>query len=189
MKVYPADINDILIIEPRVFKDARGFFKEIYHQSRYHDAWADSVFVQDNHSHSLKGVLRGLHYQLKGSQGKLICVVRGEIFDVAVDIRLGSPSFGKWFGCQLSEENHRQLFIPKGFAHGFCVLSEEADVIYKCTDFYRPDDEYGIRWDDPQIGIAWKVKEPVLSEKDAGYPFLSGVPEKNLPVWKCPDRK
>lgn len=180
----PTSLEEVLIVDPRVFSDNRGFFIETYHKEKYQRSGIDRAFVQNNHSHSVKGVLRGLHYQLNHPQGKLIYVVRGEIFDVAVDIRQGSPTFGKWVGVYLSEKNHRQLFIPEGFAHGFCVISELADVVYKCTDVYAPGDEYGIRWDDPGLAIGWPVRNPILSEKDADYPFLSRQGEGRLPQWK-----
>jgi dTDP-4-dehydrorhamnose 3,5-epimerase len=172
----------VVIVEPDIFRDERGFFLETYHQKRFAEGGIDCLFVQDNHSHSRQGTLRGLHYQLKHSQEKLIYVSRGEIFDVAVDIRRGSPTFGKWVGTHLTGENGRQIFIPKGFAHGFFTLSETADVIYKCTDFYAPGDEYGILWSDPDIGIEWPEKNPLLSKKDIRNPRLSDVPEDLLPV-------
>jgi dTDP-4-dehydrorhamnose 3,5-epimerase len=172
----------VIIVEPDIFRDERGFFLETYHQKRFAEGGIDCLFVQDNHSHSRQGTLRGLHYQLKHSQEKLIYVSRGEIFDVAVDIRRGSPTFGKWVGTHLTGENGRQIFIPKGFAHGFFTLSETADVIYKCTDFYAPGDEYGILWSDPDIGIEWPEKNPLLSKKDIRNPRLSDVPEDLLPV-------
>jgi dTDP-4-dehydrorhamnose 3,5-epimerase len=181
MNIYYTLLEDVMVVEPRVFEDNRGFFMETYHQKKYLESKIGKSFVQDNHSHSVRGTLRGLHYQLHQPQGKLVWVIRGEIFDVAVDIRRDSPSFGKWFGIHLSEENHRQLFVPEGFAHGFCVLSDQADVIYKCTNFYAPGDEYGIRWDDPGLAIDWPVQNPILSEKDAGYPFLS----PHSPVLPC----
>jgi len=172
----------VLAIEPDVFKDDRGFFLETYHHSKYTEAGIDIPFVQDNHSHSRKGTLRGLHYQLRHPQDKLVYVITGEIFDVAVDIRRGSSTFGQWAGVTLSQENKRQIFLPKGFAHGFCVLSETADVIYKCGDFYTPGDDLGIYWADPDIGIEWPVKEPVLSEKDSRNSRLKEIPEDMLPV-------
>jgi len=174
-------IPGVLIIEPDIFKDDRGFFMETYHKGRYAKGGMDMPFVQDNHSHSRKGTLRGLHYQLKHPQDKLVYVITGEIFDVAVDIRRGSPTFGKWVGVHLSEENHRQIFIPKGFAHGFCVMSETADVIYKCTDLYAPDDDHGVYWADPDIGIEWPVEKPIISEKDSRNPRLNDIPENLLP--------
>lgn len=173
----------VLIIEPQVFHDDRGFFLETYHHGKYAEGAIDRAFVQDNHSHSQCGTLRGLHYQLGHAQGKLVYVVTGEIFDVAVDIRKGSPSFGQWVGVTLSAENKHQLYVPEGFAHGFCVLSETADVFYKCTDVYSPEDEGGILWADPDIGIDWPVETPILSEKDGRYPKLSEVPEGFLPTY------
>jgi dTDP-4-dehydrorhamnose 3,5-epimerase len=172
----------VLVIEPDVFKDDRGFFLETYHHSKYTEAGIDIPFVQDNHSHSRKGTLRGLHYQLRHPQDKLVYVITGEIFDVAVDIRHGSSTFGQWAGIALSQENKRQIFLPKGFAHGFCVLSETADVMYKCSDFYTPGDDLGIYWRDPDIGIEWPVKDPVLSEKDSRNPRLKEIPEDMFPV-------
>ncbi|MGA1866936.1 MAG: dTDP-4-dehydrorhamnose 3,5-epimerase [bacterium] len=184
MDVYPTAIKDVVIIKPTIFKDSRGFFMETYHEEKYQQAGIPHVFVQDNHSHSVKGVLRGLHYQLNRPQAKLIYVLQGEIFDVAVDIRQGSPTFGKWVGVTLSSENHHQLFVPKGFAHGFYVLSDCADVLYKCTDFYNPGDEYGIRWDDEDLAIKWPGKSPLLSKKDSAYPMLFQQPASCLPSLK-----
>lgn len=181
--VTPLSLPEILLIEPRAFTDHRGFFLETHHQIKYTGAGLDRIFVQDNHSRSRQSVLRGLHYQLRKPQGKLVYVVRGEIFDVAVDIRRGSPAFGRWEGTHLSDTNHRQLFIPEGFAHGFVVLSESADVVYKCTQFYEPGDEYGIYWADPKIGIDWPVDNPILSEKDQTFPALNSAPEAHLPVY------
>ena len=184
MKVTETVIPDVLIIEPDVHEDSRGFFLETYHQRRYAENGMGWVFVQDNFAHSRKNVLRGLHYQLKHGQGKLVCVTRGEIFDVSVDIRRGSPTFGQWAGFRLSHQNMRQIFLPPGVAHGYSVLSDHADVLYKCTDFYAPDDEYGIFWADPRIGIDWPVEKPVLSPKDQAYPVLTRVPEKLLPLYR-----
>lgn len=181
LQIENTGLPGVLLIEPRVFTDDRGFFMETHHYQKYADRGLDFTFVQDNHSHSRQGTLRGLHYQLKHAQGKLIYVVKGEVFDVAVDIREGSPTFGKWVGARLSEENRKQIYVPEGFAHGFCVLSEWADVIYKCTDFYSPDDEYGINWADNEIGIEWPVKDPVLSEKDSKNPILKDMPKEFLP--------
>ena len=181
MRIRKTSIEDILIIEPDVFKDSRGFFKETYSKIKYRPFGILKQFVQDNCSHSVGGVLRGLHYQLNSPQCKLIYVVRGEIFDVAVDIRQGSPTFGKWVGINLSGENHRQLYIPEGFAHGFCVLSSEVDIIYKCTQFYNSKDEYGIRWDDSKIAIDWPINNPILSEKDTAYPCLLEQSKEFLP--------
>jgi dTDP-4-dehydrorhamnose 3,5-epimerase len=182
MNVVNLTINDVKLITPSVFPDSRGFFLQSYHAGQYREAGIDAVFVQDNWSHSTRGVLRGLHYQLEHAQDKLISVVRGEVFDVAVDIRCGSPTFGQWVGEVLSEGNHCQMFVPKGFAHGFLVLSEEVDLLYKCSDFYTPGDEYGIRWDDPEIGIAWPLEKVQLSEKDRQQPRLADVPVELLPV-------
>jgi dTDP-4-dehydrorhamnose 3,5-epimerase len=170
-----------VIIEPAVFNDTRGFFLETYHYSRYAENGISAPFVQDNHSHSAKGTLRGLHYQLKHPQGKLIYVARGEIYDVAVDIRKGSPFFGKWVSAILSDKNKRQFYIPPGFAHGFCVISEETDVTYKCTDIYTPGDEYGIAWNSPDLAIDWPVENPLLSEKDIRYLPLRETPQAQLP--------
>ena len=183
LKCTEKSLQGVFLIEPTVFRDDRGFFLETYHWEKYLAAGMDKPFVQDNHSHSCRGTLRGLHYQLKHPQGKLVYVVRGEIFDVAVDIRRGSSTFGRWTGTILSGKNKRQLFIPEGFAHGFCVISETADVLYKCTDLYAPGDEYGILWSDPVIGIDWPVENPTLSEKDTESPRLMDVPEKLLPEY------
>jgi dTDP-4-dehydrorhamnose 3,5-epimerase len=183
MKCTETELSGVFLIEPDIFRDERGFFMETYHQKRYSEAGIDRAFVQDNRSHSRRGILRGLHYQLVHGQDKLISVVMGEIFDVAVDIRLGSPTFGRWVGDYLSAENGRQIFVPKGFAHGFCVLSETADVVYKCTDFYAPGDEYGILWSDPGIGIDWPCEDVVISGKDSRNPELSKVQEKYLPKY------
>ena len=168
MKVTPTAIPDVLIIEPKVFGDARGFFYESFNQKAFNQATGHDVnFVQDNHSRSAKGVLRGLHYQIQQPQGKLVRVVRGAVFDVAVDIRKPSPTFGKWVGVELSEENHRQLWVPPGFAHGFLVTSESADFLYKTTDYYAPEHERCIAWNDQAITIQWPIDgEPVLSVKD-----------------------
>jgi len=179
----PTALPEVLLIEPRVFGDERGFFLETHHQQKYEAAGLRRTFVQDNHSRSRKNVLRGLHYQLQNPQAKLVYPVTGEIFDVAVDIRRGSPTFGQWTGARLSDVNHRQLFIPEGFAHGFLVLSESADVIYKCTDFYAPGDEYGIYCMDEKIAIDWPQALPVLSEKDRRLPELANTPEESLPVY------
>lgn len=184
LKVLQTAIPDVLIVEPVVFGDARGFFKETYHEKKYIGAGIPVRFNQDNHSRSGKGVLRGLHYQLNSPQAKLVSVVKGAVFDVAVDIRRGSPWFGKWTGTVLTEQNHRQMFIPEGFAHGFCVLGEYADFMYKCSSFFDPEDDRGILWCDPQIGIEWKVHQPVVSEKDRALPCLKDVAEELLPVYE-----
>tara|TARA_B100000929_G_scaffold271017_1_gene241617 strand:- start:61 stop:585 length:525 start_codon:yes stop_codon:yes gene_type:complete len=169
MQVSKTPIDGLLIVEPKKFADPRGMFYEVYSKSRY-EQYGIPSFVQDNHSVSKNGVLRGLHYQTNPGQGKLVRVTRGEVFDVAVDIRKQSPTYGKWWGLSLSETNNLQLYIPIGFAHGFCVLSESAEVLYKCSDYYSPENERGILWSDPDLAIDWPVKEPILSEKDAVYP-------------------
>ena len=168
MKVTPSAIPDVLVIESQVFGDSRGFFFESYNQQKFAQAIARKVdFVQDNHSRSTRGVLRGLHYQIRQPQGKLVRVVRGEVFDVAVDLRRSSPTFGRWVSHLLSEENKRQMWIPEGFAHGFLVLSESAEFLYKTTDFWAPEHERCIAWDDPQLAIDWPIDgEPALSRKD-----------------------
>jgi len=174
MKVIPTSIPEVLLIKPRVFEDERGFFMETYHARRYEEAGIPAVFVQENHSGSQRGVLRGLHYQVRHTQGKLVRAAFGEVFDVAVDLRKSSPTFGKWVGERLSAENRHQLWIPPGFAHGFYVLSDWAEVVYKVTNFYAPEWDRTLRWDDPEIGIEWPLvdgKEPILSTKDA-----KGVP-------------
>ncbi len=169
MKVTPTAIPDVLIIEPKVFGDERGFFFESFNQKAFNEATGlDVNFVQDNHSRSAKGVLRGLHYQIRQPQGKLVRVVRGSVFDVAVDLRRSSPTFGQWVGVQLSEGDHRQLWVPPGFGHGFLVTSESADFLYKTTDYYAPEHERCVAWNDPSIGIRWPLEdsEPSLSGKD-----------------------
>ncbi len=183
MKVVETSLPGVLTIEPRVFRDERGFFLESFNAERFADAGLPTVFRQDNHSHSVKGVLRGLHYQLRRPQGKLVSVVRGRVFDVAVDIRRGSPSFGRWYGTVLSEEEPRYLWIPPGFAHGFCTLSDSADFVYKCTDVYVGDDDRGVLWSDPSIGIQWPVSNPVLSEKDQRMAALSAT-RTDLPLYE-----
>ena len=183
MKVTPTEHPDVLLVEANVFNDERGFFMESFHASRFSQENLPEKFVQDNHSRSSYGVLRGLHYQLKHPQGKLIRVVTGRVLDVALDIRKGSPRFGQWVGVELSEDNHHQLYVPPGFAHGFCVLSERVDFLYKCTDYYAPGDEYGIAWNDPDLAIAWPDMEYVLSDKDQDFPTLSD--SRNLPVYKA----
>lgn len=178
MKATPTRIPDVLIIEPKVFGDARGFFFESFNQKAFNEATGlDLNFVQDNHSRSTKGVLRGLHYQVQQPQGKLVRVVRGAVFDVAVDIRRGSPTFGQWVGIELSEDNHRQLWVPPGLAHGFLVLSESADFLYKTTDYYAPQHERCIAWNDPGIGIDWPDlgASPTLSAKDQAGLSLASV--------------
>jgi dTDP-4-dehydrorhamnose 3,5-epimerase len=166
MRFLPTALPEVVLIEPDVFKDDRGFFLETWHQEKYREGGLPETFVQDNHSFSVRNVLRGLHAQIRHPQGKLVRAVLGDVFDVAVDIRPGSPTFGQWVGEILSGDNFRQLWIPPGFAHGFCVLSETAHVLYKCTEIYHREDEVSILWNDPEIGIEWPVREPVLSDKD-----------------------
>jgi dTDP-4-dehydrorhamnose 3,5-epimerase len=182
--VIETNLPEVLIIEPKVFGDSRGYFFETWQQSRYEEIGITENFVQDNVSFSSRGVLRGLHYQHPHSQGKLVSVLQGEVFDVAVDIRIGSPSFGQWAGVVLSEANHRQLWVPPGFAHGFCVTSEFAYFSYKCTNLYTPQAEGGIIWNDPDIGIAWPLKDVVLSAKDCVYARLKAVAADKLPTFK-----
>lgn len=186
MKVTPTLIPDVLVIEPEVHGDARGFFMETFHARRYAEQGippAGQTFVQDNHSRSARNTLRGLHYQLTRPQGKLVRVVAGAVFDVAVDIRRGSPTFGQWVGAELSEENKRSLWVPAGFAHGFCVVTEYADFEYKCTDFYAPADERGIHWQDSRITIDWPIHDPLLSARDQQLPALDAVAETDLPLY------
>jgi len=182
VKVTPTSIPDVLLIEPDVFGDSRGFFMETWHRQKYAQQGLDVDFVQDNHSRSSKGVLRGLHYQLEQPQGKLVRVAAGKVFDVAVDIRKGSPTFGQWVSAELSEENQHQFYIPPGFAHGFCVLSESADFLYKCTEFYAPQYEHGILWNDPVIGIEWPGRDFKISDKDTKNGLLKEMGEQ-LPVY------
>ena len=183
MSVRPCSIPDVLVVEPKVFGDARGFFFESFNQRAFEAAVGRSVaFVQDNHSRSARGVLRGLHYQLPHPQGKLVRVVLGEVFDVVVDIRRGAPTFLTWFGVRLSADNFRQCYVPPGFAHGFVVTSEVAEFEYKCTDFYDPADELRVAWNDSQIGIAWPLHDPVLSDKDRAAKPIAELMEQ-LPVY------
>lgn len=176
--VTPCDIEGLYVIEPTVFKDERGYFVETYNQNDMKEAGLDMVFVQDNQSMSTRGVLRGLHFQKQFPQGKLVRVVRGKVFDVAVDLRSDSKTYGKWFGVELSAENMKQFYIPEGFAHGFLVLSDEAEFCYKCTDFYHPGDEGGLAWNDPEIGVEWPLEEGVdliISEKDQKWKGLKDI--------------
>lgn len=183
MNVLKTELPGVLIVEADRFGDARGFFQEIWHESRYREAGIPGPFVQDNMSLSAHGVLRGLHFQNPNGQGKLVYVLQGEVFDVAVDIRAGSPTFGKWTGVMLSADNGRQFYVPSGYAHGFCVTSETALFAYKCTDFYNPRAEGAIRWDDPAIGIDWPVSNPVVSAKDAEAPLLAEIDLSKLPAF------
>ncbi len=185
MKLIETALRGVVIIEPDVFVDLRGFFLETFNRERYerHDIpGAGRVFVQDNHSRSRKGVLRGLHFQVRHPQGKLFSVSSGCVFDVVADVCPGSPTFRKWIGVELSGENHRQLWVPPGYAHAFCVISESVDLHYKCTDYYHPEDEGGVFWNDPELAIDWPVDEPVISSKDMKLPFLKEVDRKRLPL-------
>jgi dTDP-4-dehydrorhamnose 3,5-epimerase len=182
VKILETSLPGVMLVEPRVFGDARGYFFESFHAPRYAEAGIPASFVQDNLSRSAKGTLRGLHFQEPHPQGKLVYCVRGAVFDVAVDIRRGSPSCGKWFGAELSEENHRQMWVPPGFAHGFCVLSDSADFFYKCTDLYHPEHDRGVAWNDPDLGIKWPIEAPLLSEKDRRLPRLRDAAE--LPSYR-----
>jgi dTDP-4-dehydrorhamnose 3,5-epimerase len=187
MKIQETFLAKVLTIEPQVFKDARGFFIEAYQEKRYSEVGICCPFVQDNISYSQKGTLRGLHYQYPNEQDKLVQVLVGKVFDVAVDIRRGSPTFGEWTGQYLTADEHLQLFIPKGFAHGFCVVSETALVMYKCSRFYAPDAEGGVLWSDRDLKIDWPVKDPILSSKDSQYAYLREVPLERLPVYEKED--
>ncbi len=180
MNVIPGGLDGLLIVEPKVFGDARGFFVESWNQRRYRECGMDQDFVQDNFSSSRRGILRGLHFQNPSPQAKLVSVWQGEVFDVVVDLRRRSATFGRWHGLHLSAENKRQFFIPPGFAHGFLVLSETALFHYKCTEFYSPKDELTVRWDDPDIAIEWPVKDPSLSAKDSQGCWLRDVPRERL---------
>lgn len=180
MNVIPTDIDGVFVIEPQVFEDDRGCFLETYHVNRFQSAGLGKTFVQDNLSFSVKNTLRGLHFQVTRPQAKLVQVITGEIFDVAVDIRGASPTFGRWVGFHLSDQNKRQIFMPEGFAHGFCVLSDSAHVLYKCSDFYDPKDEGGILWSDATIGVSWPITHPIVSAKDGGLPLISEIPPEEL---------
>ena len=183
LDIVQTSLPGVLELHPKVFRDARGFFLETYQKAKYAALGVADSFVQDNHSRSVKGTLRGLHYQLRHPQAKLCFVVEGEALDVAVDIRVGSPHFGKWTSVLLSAEKHNQIYIPRGFAHGFLALTDTVQFFYKCSDFHDSKDEYGIRWDDPELGIAWDVRDPLVSEKDARCPTLSGAPRETLPLY------
>ncbi len=181
MKVKETKLVGVLVLEPDVFSDERGFFLETWNSARYENAGIEGTFVQDNISFSKRGVLRGLHFQYPQSQGKLIQILSGEVVDIAVDIRVGSPTFGHWVSEVLSDANHRQIYIPPGFAHGYCVTSETAIFSYKCTDYYNPETENGIIWNDPDLNIDWSIKEPILSPKDKEYPRLKDFQPDKLP--------
>ncbi len=173
MRVVPTDLPGVIVIEPAIHADGRGFFLETYHADRYREHGITGPFVQDNHSRSLAGTLRGLHLQIRRPQGKLVRAIEGEIFDVAVDVRRGSPTFGRWVGAILTAENFRQMYVPPGFAHGFAVVSPVAQVEYKCTDLYDPASEIGIAWNDPALGITWPIAQPLLSARDSQHPTLA----------------
>jgi len=176
VEVIPTKIPDVLLIKPKVFRDPRGHFLEIFQSQRYQEAGIPATFVQDNLSRSSRGVLRGLHYQLNYPQAKLVGVIRGAVFDVAVDLRRDSPTFGQWVGELLSDENNHQLYVPAGFSHGFCVVSETVDFVYKCTEFYHPEDEHVLSYDEPELNIPWPVDDLILSERDQHGKLLHETP-------------
>jgi len=182
VRVVPTDLPGVVVIEPEVHADGRGFFLETYHAERYEQHGIRGPFVQDNHSRSTAGTVRGLHLQLRRPQGKLIRVIEGEVYDVAVDVRRGSPTFGRWVAVTLTSDNFRQCYVPPGFAHGFCVVSPIAQVEYKCTDLYDRASEIGVAWNDPALAIPWPVREPILSRRDSRHPTLAQLGDQ-LPVW------
>lgn len=184
MKFFETDLPGVIVIEPAVFEDKRGYFMETHHRDKFAEAGITLPFVQDNHSHSSRGTLRGLHFQNPHPQGKLVRAINGTIFDVAVDIRRGSPHFGQWVGVELSSNNRKQLWVPPGFAHGLQVVSETVDVLYKCTDVYAPEEEHVIAWSDPDIGIDWPLKEPYLSDRDKAAQNLNQA--SRLPNYTTP---
>jgi len=185
MRITETKLIGVKLIEPKVFEDTRGFFLETYNDQRYKESGVDVRFVQDNHSHSERHVLRGLHYQLRFPQGKLVSVVRGEVLDVVVDIRVGSPTFKQWVSFVLSADNHHQLYVPPGYAHGFVVLSEQADFVYKCTDYYHPEDEKGLAWNDKTLAINWEIEHPILSDKDRQNKLLDQLQRtEELPLYQ-----
>jgi dTDP-4-dehydrorhamnose 3,5-epimerase len=183
MRVEELELPGVLLVHADVLEDARGFFMEVHERDRYEAVGISGAFVQDNHSRSTRGVIRGLHYQLRRPQGKLITVIRGAVFDVVADVRPDSPTFGRWVGVRLGEGDGRQLWVPPGYAHGFCVYTDVADVLYKCTDVYSADDGRGVRWDDPTLGVTWPTPRPVLSGKDAALPTLTEIEQAELPRW------
>jgi len=185
MQRIETPLPGVIELRPIVHRDARGFFVETYHQAKFASLGIMDTFLQDNHSRSVKGTLRGLHYQLHQPQAKLCRVVEGEALDVAVDIRLGSPHFGEWTSVLLSSEYQNQIYVPVGFAHGFLALSETVQFLYKCSDFYNPGDEHGIAWNDPDLDIKWGVAEPIISTRDAQYPVLAQVPREFLPEYRA----
>jgi len=184
MQGRPLELPEVVLLKPQIFGDRRGYFLEIFQARRYAEAGVPGPFVQDNLSFSRHGVVRGLHYQLRHPQGKLVMVAAGRVFDVVLDIRRGSPTFGRWVSLILEEDSHHQLYIPPGFAHGFQVLSQSAVFLYKCTDYWAPGDEYGVRFDDPDLGIPWPVPEAVLSDKDRELPRLRDIPPEHLPEYR-----
>ena len=181
METVPTALPGVVELRPKVFRDPRGFFMETYHRDNFRELGIADEFIQDNHSRSSRDTLRGLHYQLPHTQAKLCRVIEGEVLDVAVDIRVGSPTFGKWTSVVLSADQCNMIYVPAGFAHGFLTLSESAQFLYKCSDFYAPKDEHGIVWNDPQLNIAWGIAKPLVSEKDARYIKLSEMPRELLP--------
>ena len=181
MRFVETAIPGVVLVEPTVLRDERGFFVETYHEPRYREHGIPERFVQDNHSKSAKGILRGLHAQSPNPQGKLLRCIEGRVWDVAVDVRVGSPSFGKHAGFELSADNHHQLYVPPGLLHGFCVLSDSAQIEYKCTAVYDPAADFGVRWNDPELAVAWPIDAPVLSEKDAKAPLLRDVRDRLMP--------
>ncbi|HKQ68578.1 MAG TPA: dTDP-4-dehydrorhamnose 3,5-epimerase [Polyangiaceae bacterium] len=183
MEVSRTQLPGVIVLTPKVFTDERGFFAEVWHQARYLDAGIRETFVQENVSRSARNVIRGLHFQNPRAQAKFVSVLEGEVYDVAVDIRVGSPTFGRATGVVLSAENHRQVYIPAGFAHGFCVTSESALFAYKCSDYYAPQSEWGIAWNDPDLEIDWPVASPVISEKDQTHPRLRQIERSKLPLY------
>jgi len=189
LRITTVDIPGVLVIEPKIFQDSRGLFVETYHAQRYTEAGIAQQFVQDNYSRSVRGTLRGLHFQEPHAQGKLVMAVEGAVYDVVVDIRKGSPSFGKWYGVELSAENMRQIYVPPGCAHGFCVVTDQAAFLYKCTDFYSLKDERGILWSDPALGIMWPMSDPLLSLKDQTNPTLAQIGNELPPYEPVPARR
>jgi dTDP-4-dehydrorhamnose 3,5-epimerase len=186
MRFVPTELPGVVVVEPRVHRDARGFFVETYHEPRYREHGIALPFVQDNHSLSRRGTLRGLHGQSPRPQGKLVRVIEGEIWDVAVDVRLGSPGFARHAAVVLSAENFRQVYVPPGVLHGFCVLSEVAQVEYKCTEVYDPQADFSVRWNDPELAVPWPISDPLLSEKDARAPFLRELRDRLIPYEASP---
>jgi dTDP-4-dehydrorhamnose 3,5-epimerase len=182
--IIETKLNGLVLLEPKVYTDKRGFFYESFHIQRYRDAGIKQQFVQDNISHSKKGVLRGLHYQLKRPQAKLVSVIRGAALDVVVDIRQGSSTFGQYQAFELNDQNHHQLYVPEGYAHGFVALSDEVDFCYKCTDYYQPGDEFGICWNDTDLNINWGVNNPIIADRDQAFPRLAEVAAEHLPLYQ-----